>query len=101
MAFDARSAARTGPFPLAPFARSGCLSAALALLGASAAPALAQPAPAAEVPRSYAIGAGSLDSVLGRFGRESGTMIAIDPTLTQGLASPGLQGSYAVHEALA
>ncbi len=101
MAFDARSAARTGPFPLAPFARSGCLSAALALLGASAAPTLAQPAPAAEAARSYAIGAGSLDSVLGRFGRESGTMIAIDPTLTQGLASPGLQGRYAVHEALA
>ncbi|WP_437879707.1 TonB-dependent siderophore receptor [Pseudomonas sp. LRF_L74] len=54
-----------------------------------------------EAPRSYAIAAGSLDRVLGAFGQQSGVMIAADSALTRGLRSEGLQGSFAVGEALA
>ena len=98
MAFPARPGRRFRPSPLALVARASCLAAALAA-GAPAAWAQ-QGAPVAGASRAYAIDAGSLDSVLGRFGREANVMIAIDPALTQGLQSPGLQGSFTVPGAL-
>lgn len=100
MAFIARRGPRTRrlrPSSLALVARASCLAAAL---GAGTAPAWAQSAPPVGASRPYAIEAGTLDSVLGRFGREANVMIAIDPTLTQGLGSPGLRGSFTVPEAL-
>ncbi|RQO61586.1 TonB-dependent siderophore receptor [Variovorax sp. KBW07] len=103
MAFIARPGRRFRPSPSAALARAGCLAAALGAAAAGIGPAWAQTAPAVQPTgpsRPYAIAAGSLDSVLGRFGREANVMIAIDPTLTQGLESPGLQGSFSVPEGL-
>ncbi|MFH0133758.1 TonB-dependent siderophore receptor [Variovorax sp. VaC1] len=100
MAFIARPERRFRPSPLATLARAGCLSAALGVAATGGAPAWAQAAQVAGQSRPYAIAAGSLDSVLGRFGREANVMIAIDPTLTKGLDSPGLQGSFSVSEGL-
>jgi len=50
--------------------------------------------------RSFSIGPGPLDVTLARFGNEAGVPIAVDPALTVGLDSPGLQGTYTVEEAL-
>lgn len=71
---------------------------------ASAVPALAQTgarearpdATVAAGTKQYNIPAGSLDQVLGRFGREAEVMIGIDPELTRNQRSAGLQGSYSV-----
>ncbi|MGY1490108.1 TonB-dependent siderophore receptor [Methylobacillus pratensis] len=50
--------------------------------------------------QQYAIAAGTLDSALGEFGRISGRMVAIDPALTNGIGSKGLQGRYTEQQAL-
>ncbi|CAM4332582.1 TonB-dependent hemoglobin/transferrin/lactoferrin family receptor [Kerstersia similis] len=50
--------------------------------------------------RRYDIEAGTLDQVLGRFGRDSGVLVAIDPALTSGLRSQGLTGSFGERAAL-
>ncbi|WP_124077331.1 TonB-dependent receptor [Pigmentiphaga humi] len=50
--------------------------------------------------RHYAIEAGSLNEVLGRFGELAGVMIAADPALTFDARSPGLRGNYTVAEGL-
>lgn len=48
----------------------------------------------------YSIAPGSLDAVLGSFGQQSGVMIAVDSTLTNGMRSSGLSGNFAVDEGL-
>ncbi|WMN15400.1 TonB-dependent siderophore receptor [Pseudomonas piscis] len=56
---------------------------------------------AADIPSvGYDIAPGNLDQVLGAFGQQSGTMIAVDSDLTQSLRSPGLKGRFAVSEGL-
>ena len=49
---------------------------------------------------AYRIAPGSLDSVLGSFGQQAGVMIAVDSTLTTGIHSDGLSGSFDVGEGL-
>lgn len=51
--------------------------------------------------RSYAIAAGPLGEALNQFARQAGITLAATPTQTQGAQSPGLQGNYAVDQALA
>ncbi len=92
-----RSRYRHTPLVLA--LRAALLGCALGATAAMPAIAQAQAAPASS--KAYDIGAGSLDQVLGRFGREAGVLVAIDPELTQGLRSEGLRGTYTVAEALA
>ncbi|SEI71628.1 outer-membrane receptor for ferric coprogen and ferric-rhodotorulic acid [Sphingomonas sp. OV641] len=55
---------------------------------------------AAQASRSYDIPAGSLSSVLGRFIQASGVAVVYDASLTQGVSSAGLRGSYGPAEAL-
>lgn len=69
-------------------------------LGGALAPAQAQQSAVAAA-RDYDIGAGSLDQVLGQFGTRANVLIAIDPALTQGKQSAGLQGRYSVDQGLA
>jgi hypothetical protein len=47
-------------------------------------PAMAEETTQTQAGKSYDIPPGSLDQVLGRFGRETGLMIAIDADLTAG-----------------
>jgi outer membrane receptor for ferric coprogen and ferric-rhodotorulic acid len=61
----------------------------------------AQSTQVSENRRHYAIAPGTLDQVLGRFGQASGVMVAVDPALTAGMNSHGLQGVYSVEAALA
>lgn len=83
-------------------ARAALWSALVPLLGLGWQSALqaAEPAGTQLALRSYDIDAGTLDQVLGRFGRDSGVLVAIDPSLTAGLRSNGLQGSYGERDAL-
>lgn len=104
---------RTRSFPPPSAAVAGArfrhLPVALALLCATlgatvglwAVPALAQgAAPAGEARRSFDIPAGTLDQALSRFGRQSGTQIAVNGELTAGLRSPGVSGLFGVNDAL-
>jgi iron complex outermembrane receptor protein len=52
-------------------------------------------------PRSYSIGAGSLEDTLSRFGRVAGITLSFVPDLTAGLRSDGLHGSHTVGDGLA
>ncbi|MDO9420444.1 MAG: TonB-dependent receptor [Herminiimonas sp.] len=86
---------------ITPIAHAARLALCSALLVSTAfVPAMAQNTPDAavrsEAARQYNIPAGSLDQVLGRFGREAGALVAIDPELTAGEQSSGLKGSYSV-----
>ncbi|THU05092.1 TonB-dependent siderophore receptor [Lampropedia puyangensis] len=76
------------------------LAGTLVLGSVAASPVAAQTATPAATQR-YAIAAGSLESVLTQFLSQSGVLLAADPQLTQGVQSPGLQGSYDVRTALA
>jgi len=49
---------------------------------------------------AFNIAPGSLDSVLGAFGQQSGVMIGADSALTTGIQSTGLHGSFAVNQGL-
>lgn len=88
--------------PMKPIAHaSRIVLCSVLLVGTTAfVPAMAQNTPDAavrsEAARQYNIPAGSLDQVLGRFGREAGALVAIDPELTAGEQSSGLKGSYSV-----
>ncbi|CAM3755589.1 TonB-dependent receptor [Kerstersia gyiorum] len=82
-------------------ARAVLWAALVPMLGLASGFALAdQSAGAAVAVRHYDIAPGSLDQVLGRFGRDSGVLVAIDPALTQGLNSQGLNGEYGERAAL-
>lgn len=50
--------------------------------------------------RRYDIAPGTMDQVLGRFGRDAGVQVVIDPALTNGLRSQGLSGSFDTRSAL-
>lgn len=89
--------------PIAHAARIA-LCGVLLLGGASVVPAMAEGAAEAaaqsDAVRQYNIPAGTLDQVLGNFGRTAGVMIAIDPALTSGLRSAGLQSQQSVTSGL-
>ena len=95
--------------------RAGCrslfpattLAAALATVFAVAGP-LATPAVQAQTQaaspsqsRAYSIPAGPLEGALTAFARASGVLLAYQPELVRGLASPGVQGSLPPTQALA
>ncbi|MNM52267.1 Ferrichrome-iron receptor precursor [compost metagenome] len=69
---------------------------------AAVTPALLAAEPTAEhsAARAFDIPAGRLDSALGQFGQQAGVMVAVDSQLSQGLRSPGLQGTYPVTQGL-
>lgn len=75
-----------------PLPRTPCLP---ALLFATSL-VLTVPAVQAAETRTYHIAAGGLEDALNQFGRQSGVLIAYGSALTQGLLSPGLEGSYEV-----
>jgi outer membrane receptor for ferric coprogen and ferric-rhodotorulic acid len=50
--------------------------------------------------RQYAIPAGPLETVLNRLGREAGALLTFDSTITDGLRSGGVNGQFAVQQAL-
>ncbi|SPO64325.1 TonB-dependent siderophore receptor [Pseudomonas sp. JV241A] len=69
-------------------------------LGIAAVPAGTLAAQAGSVSQQYNIPAGSLDDVLNQFARKAQITLSSTPQMTQGLQSPGLQGSYATDQAL-
>ena len=79
------------------------LGATLALHGGLVQPLLADAGQArAEAPaKHYAIPAGPLGAVLGRFASEADVVLSFDAGLTAGKQSPGLQGSYGVERGFA
>jgi iron complex outermembrane receptor protein len=62
----------------------------------------AQAAPAQQdsAVRSYTIAPGSLQEALDAFARQAGVTLSVDPALTQGKQSAGLNGSYSTQAAL-
>ncbi len=68
----------------------------LGALPATIPAALAQPAPAT----AYAIPAGPLSQALYQFAASAGITLSFDPTLTEGLRSPGLNGAATVQQGL-
>ncbi len=50
--------------------------------------------PNARVQKAYSVPAGSLTAALNRFAQQAGLALSFDPTLAQGKASPGLDGSH-------
>ncbi len=73
------------------------LRTAVLLLSVSMLPGLAgmpSPAIAQTTVRSYDIPAGPLGPTLSRFALDQGLALSFEPALTQGLRSPGLQGSF-------
>lgn len=63
--------------------------------------ALAQSRPVSAGRMHYRIPPGSLDDVLGAFGNAAGIMVAVDPGLTTGMRSKGLDGVFTVTDGLA
>ncbi|MFT4053344.1 MAG: TonB-dependent siderophore receptor [Novosphingobium sp.] len=83
--------------------RQGRRVLALTMLGASGLALCAAVAPVAahaQTNKTYSIPAGSLASVLNRFADQSGADIVYNGSLTDGLSSPGLSGSFGTAEAL-
>ncbi len=80
------------------------LGLALVLAGVIALPGTADAEPAASsaalARKRYDIGPGSLESVLNRFGREAGILLAFPSELVGGIGSAGLRGVYAPHDGL-
>ncbi|TBV15642.1 TonB-dependent siderophore receptor [Stutzerimonas kirkiae] len=64
-------------------------------------PGSAGQAHAEERARTYAIPAGPLGAVLGRFANEAGLVLSFDAALTNGKRSGGLQGRYSVEQGFA
>ncbi len=95
---NARSARRT--LQLAPVALA--LHALCVGLVTVASATLPRPAWAqvAGVSKEFNIPAGPLEGALNRLGRDAGVLITFGSGVTEGLNSPGVQGSYAVEEAL-
>lgn len=83
---------RIAPIALAAYlASAGVATALMGVPSAHAADALAM---------TYDIPAGALNAAIHRFVAQSGVFVAADGSLTEGLSSPGLQGSHAPTEAL-
>lgn len=62
-------------------------------------PLLAQPVQT-DAQRQFQIPAGPLAEALGTFGMQAGVMVASEPALTTGVRTAGVQGTYAVQQAL-
>ncbi|MBB5367965.1 MULTISPECIES: TonB-dependent receptor [unclassified Janthinobacterium] len=72
------------------------LACALSRIGVSLALVLPAISAQAQQVRVYSIPAGSLGDVLTRFGSDSAILLSFSSEATQGLRSPGLQGSYSL-----
>ncbi|QHD01885.1 TonB-dependent siderophore receptor [Pseudomonas sp. S04] len=85
-----------------PFRRTACHALFSLLLSGTCAQAwAAEPQPLANTQaRSYQIPAGTLGQTLSRFAAASHIALSFDPSLTDGLQSPGLNGNYSPLEAL-
>lgn len=83
--------------PLAHAAQVLCVGIAIAAAATATAPA-AWAQSAAQAPRSYDIPAGALGPTLSRYAGAAGVTLSFEPALTEGLRSPGLQGSVAAVE---
>ncbi|ENO90472.1 TonB-dependent siderophore receptor [Thauera linaloolentis] len=89
------------PRKLAPTPLQRALGAALLSLALSG-PALAQGTPAAQpAAQAFEIRPGPLGHSLATFATRAGVALSFDPALTDGLQSPGLQGTHTTGEALA
>jgi len=79
-------------------------SALLSLALTSVATPIAVAAPPAQLDstavRTFNIAPGPLGATLSRFAVESGIALSFQPSLTEGLTSPGLSGSYSTQEAM-
>lgn len=97
------SALTTRATPLARAAHALCMGIAIAASAGAASSACAQGAASTvPSPRAYDIPAGPLGPVLSRFAGAAGVTLSFEPSLTEGLRSPGLQGSVpAVEEGFA
>ncbi|MEG1454266.1 MAG: TonB-dependent receptor plug domain-containing protein, partial [Comamonas sp.] len=92
---------RPGPVALA--LRVLCAGTLASLAAAALAPQPARAQAAAQqgaAQRQYAIPAGPLETVLNRLGREAGALLTFDSTITDGLRSGGVNGRFAVQQAL-
>ncbi len=76
---------------------AGWLGAAVLFAGGICASAQAE-TPTATANIQYDIPAGDLGAALNRFAQQAGVAIAVDAAQVQGLATPGLRGSYGVEE---
>lgn len=77
------------------------LAATLAMSTALTSPTIHAQPQAQVAAREYAIAPNTLDRALAQFGAQSNVLIAIDPALTVGKSSNGLQGSHTVASGLA
>lgn len=89
--------------PLARAAHALCVGIAIAAAAVASQSAWAQTnvpgaAAAQATTRSYDIPAGSLGPTLSRYAGAAGVTLSFEPSLTEGLRSPGLQGSVAAVE---
>ncbi|WP_256930643.1 TonB-dependent receptor [Pseudomonas sp. ABC1] len=77
----------------------------LALLAGIGLGPLALPLPAIAAEQAahphFSVPSGSLDQVLGQFGRQAGIPLSANSALTTGKSSPGLNGQYSVEDGLA
>lgn len=89
-----------GELVLAAATRNALLSLTL-LAGTASTCVLAAPASSAMATQAYAISPGPLGRVLSTFALASGIGLSFDPSLTDGLHSPGLEGTYSAPEGAA
>jgi outer membrane receptor for ferric coprogen and ferric-rhodotorulic acid len=97
------SAARPDSFrPSVRAIRAALLGMALASVAAAGTHALAADAPALvdSTPKAYNLPAAPLGRTLSGVASGAGLALSFDPSLTEGLTSPALQGSYPVREAM-
>lgn len=87
-------------FPFKRHRLGALLAAALSLAGLPAAPVQAAELAQGHL-RDYAIDAGPLGEVLGRFAGEAGITLSFGPELTEGKRSSGLSGRYSIDQAFA
>jgi len=87
------------PLPASTGARHSQIS--VGTLAAASLLALPQIVMAQSAPlRQYDIPAGSMESVLSRFGREAGITLSFAPETTAGMRSSGLHGGYSIASGL-
>lgn len=86
-------------FPLTGALRATCITAGLLAAAAGSPGALAQ-ASNAEAARSFQVPAGPLATALAGFAADAGVSVSAPPALVRGVVSPGLDGSFAVPDAL-
>ncbi|MDX1368550.1 TonB-dependent receptor [Pseudomonas sp.] len=80
--------------------RGALLSLALAGAASSFASAATPTQLDAAASRAYNIGPGPLGTTLSRFAVDAGIALSFQPSITEGLTSPGLSGTYSTQEAI-